>query len=206
MDESTNQVGMESFSGGIATIQGRRHEMVKNVFVAGCLSLVLVPVAFGQGKSLGATLGVQVFPKEGQSTEQQSKDEGECYDWAVQNSGVDPFELQKKETEQAQQAQAASEAAAGSARGAGARGAVGGAVAGAVIGEIANDDAGKGAAYGAAAGAISARRKARSGEQQAQAQIKADQQQAKQYTEEQRNQFRNGFSACLEAKGYIAKY
>ena len=180
--------------------------MLKDIFVAGCLILMLAPTAYGQGKSLGATLGVQVFPKEGQDTAQQNKDEAECYDWAVNNSGVDPFELQKKEEAQAQQAQQASQAAAASGQGAGARGAVKGAVAGAVIGEIANDDAGKGASYGAAAGAISARRQARKSTQQAQEQIKVDQQQKKEFTEQERNNFRNGFAACLEAKGYIAKH
>ena len=42
-------------------------------------------------KSLASTLNVYVFPNAGQAPAQQSKDEGECYNWAVQNTGSDPF-------------------------------------------------------------------------------------------------------------------
>ena len=40
-------------------------------------------------KTLAATLNVYVFPTEGQTSEQQSKDEAECYGWAVEkNTGT----------------------------------------------------------------------------------------------------------------------
>ena len=54
-------------------------------------------------KSLAATLETYVFPTEGQTPEQQSTDEAACYNWAVENTGTDPFQLQK----QAQQTAAA---------------------------------------------------------------------------------------------------
>src|SRR5262245_51692725 len=100
-------------------------------------------------KTLAATVGVYVFPAAGQAADQQSTDEADCYKWAVGNTGVDPFEVQKLAQQQAQQAEAARQQAAGAGRGSGARGAVAGAAAGALIGEIADNDAGKGAAIGA---------------------------------------------------------
>ena len=61
--------------------------------------LLVVPFASGlaqdTGKTLAATLDVFVFPTEGQATDQQSKDEAECYSWATNNTGSDPFQLQK---------------------------------------------------------------------------------------------------------------
>ena len=53
-------------------------------------------------KSLASTLEIYVFPGDGQKEDQQSKDKGECYEWAAGNTGVDPFDLQKmsQETEQ----------------------------------------------------------------------------------------------------------
>ena len=47
-------------------------------------------------QSLASTLNIYVFPSKGQAESQQSEDESACYQWAVQNSGVDPFELQKQ--------------------------------------------------------------------------------------------------------------
>jgi len=186
----------------------RRVFMLNRMLIGAALVFAFAQVTVAQEsqKSLAATLGVQVFPKAGQDAAQQSKDEGECYGWAVQNTGVDPFDLEKKEAEQAQQAAQAGQQASQAKQGAGVRGAVGGAVAGAVIGEIADDDAGKGAAYGAATGAVVARRQARKSEAQAQSQIQQQAQQQAQVTQEQRNNFRNAFSACLEAKDYIAKH
>jgi len=43
-----------------------------------------------------------VFPSDGQASDQQSKDEGECYKWAVGNTGYDPFQA-KKDAEYARQ-------------------------------------------------------------------------------------------------------
>ena len=40
------------------------------------------------GKSLASTLEVYVFPAAGQPADQQSKDEAECYSWAVSNTGL----------------------------------------------------------------------------------------------------------------------
>ena len=143
-------------------------------------------------KSLAATLNVYAFPSDGQSSSQQSKDEGDCYNWAVQNTGSDPFQAQQQQTAQATS-------------GSGAKGAVGGAAAGAVVGAIAGD-AGKGAAIGAGAGLIAGRSKAK-GAQQATAQQSSQQiQAANQASAQQTAAFKKAFSACLEGKKYTVKY
>jgi hypothetical protein len=162
--------------------------------------------AFAQGQSLGATMDVYVFPAEGQETSQQSKDEAACYDWAVSNTGTDPFELSKQQESNQQQAQQAQQAASQAGQGAGARGAVRGAAAGALIGEIANDDAGEGAAWGAAAGAVHGRRSARRAQQQAEQQASAQSEEREEATVEQLENFKKAFSVCLEAKEYMVKY
>jgi hypothetical protein len=157
-------------------------------------------------QSLAATLNVYAFPNAGQGAQQQSKDEGECYQWAVGNTGVDPFELQKQAAQDAQQAQQAQQQASQTARGSGARGALRGAAAGALIGEIADDDAGKGAGYGAAVGFAGGRMRGRSAQHQAEQQAAAQGQQMQQATEAQMGNFRKAFSACLEAKQYLVKF
>ena len=159
-----------------------------------------------QQKSLAATINVYVFPTEGQTPEQQSTEEAACYSWAVQNTGSDPFALQKQSQQQQQQADQAQQQIAQSGKGAGAVGAVGGAAAGALIGEIASDDAGKGAAYGAAAGLIIARRRARMAKSEASQQVEQQSKQAQQATAEQIDNFKKAFSVCLEAKKYMVKY
>ena len=151
-------------------------------------------------------MDVYVFPAKGQEASQQSQDEATCYEWAVGNTGSDPFELSKQEQTDAQQAQADQQAAAQAGQGSGARGALRGAAAGALIGEIANDDASEGAAWGAAAGAVRGRRQGRQAQQQAQQQASAQSEQRSVATEEQLTNFKNAFSVCLEAKEYMVKY
>ena len=152
-----------------------------------------------QQKSLAATMGVYVFPTTGQSSSQQSKDEGACYTWAVQNSGIDPFQL----SQQAQAQQQAIAAAPNSpTAGSGARGAAKGAATGALFGAI-GGDAGKGAAIGAAAGAAGGRMRSRSANEQAKQQASASTAQA---TQEQMTNFKKAFSACLEGKKYTVKF
>ena len=158
------------------------------------------------GKTLAATMNVYVFPSKGQAADQQSQDEAECYNWAVQNTGTDPFDLSKQAQQQQQQAQQAQQQAEQVGKGSGAAGAVGGAAAGALIGEIASDDPGRGAAYGAAAGLIAGRRRGRKAQEQAQTQVEQQSQAAQQATAEQMDNFRKAFAVCLEAKEYMVKF
>jgi len=191
----------------------------------------LVPVPADAPKSLGASLGLVVFPAKNQSQDQQNKDESSCYDWSRTNTGVDPLQVQQQEIDAQQQASQASQqaqqqaadqaaaAGAGAAHAAAPHGqVVGGAAAGALIGAIAGD-AGAGALYGAAAGLIARRRRARMGmaqasaqTQQAAAQSEQAQQQAQQKlqqekatTAQQMSTFKKGFTACLQAKGYTVQ-
>jgi hypothetical protein len=77
--------------------------------------LGLLAVSTSHAESLSNTLDVYVFPSAGQDASQQSMDESACYEWAVQNSGSDPFDLAKQQETAEQQAEA-QKAAAGSKR------------------------------------------------------------------------------------------
>jgi hypothetical protein len=157
-------------------------------------------------KTLAATMDVYVFPTAGQDASQQSQDEAACYEWATQNTGNDPFALQKQAQSQAQQTEQAKAQAQQVGKGAGAGGAVKGAAVGALVGEIASDDPGKGAAYGAAAGLIAGRRRGQAAQQQATQQVEKQGQQTQAATAEQIENFKKAFSVCLEAKDYMVKF
>jgi hypothetical protein len=81
-----------------------------------CLSVLALASPAAQGETLASTIEVYVFPTEGQDAGQQSTDEAACYEWAVSNTGSDPFNLSKQEQADDQQAQAWG-AAAGAIRG-----------------------------------------------------------------------------------------
>jgi hypothetical protein len=132
-----------------------------------------------------------VYPAKGQSKQQQKKDEFECYNWAVEQSGIDPLNLPKVEAAPVQSGPT----------GAAVKGAAKGAAAGAAIGAI-TGDAGTGAAVGAAAGAMAGRRAGK----QAQAQ-QNQQSQANAAASEQamKDSFVKAFSVCIEGKGYTIK-
>jgi hypothetical protein len=173
---------------------------------AATLLLALSAQAQTSGQqSLASTLQIYVFPSEGQSPEKQSKDEADCYQWAVDTSGSDPFDVQNQQAADAQQAQAAQQQASQVARGSGAKGALVGATGGLLVGAITGKP-GKGAAIGAAAGAIGGRVRGTSQQNQAQAQAQNQAQQAQQATQAEMDHFRKAFSACLEGKDYIVKY
>lgn len=184
--------------------------MKKSVTILLLAGLVTAPLlaqsAPSADKTLAATLDVYVFPTKGQAAAQQSEDEAACYQWAVQNTGSDPFDLSKQAQQQAQQTEQAKQQAAKAGTGAGARGAIGGAAAGALIGEIASDDAGKGAAYGAAAGLLVGGARRRSARRQATASVEQQGAAAQQATAEQIENFKKAFSVCLEAKDYMVKF
>jgi len=108
---------------------------------------------------------------------QQASDEKTCYDWAVQNTGIDPLAAPKNEEVQQPAEQQTSP-----------RGGAGGAV------------------RGAALGVIGGRRQARAAEQTAQAEAKETAEKTAAASEEQVKFFKNGFAACLEGKKYSVKY
>ena len=156
-------------------------------------------------KSLASTLNIYVFPTAGQDSSRQSSDEASCYQWAVNNSGVDPFDVERNAAAQAQQSNEAQQRAEKEGAGAGAKGALRGALGGALIGEIADDDAGGGAAIGAVIGTVRGRRKGREARSQAQRNVQQQEQMQQQVTAQQRDDFKRAFSVCLEAKDYLVK-
>ena len=129
------------------------------------------PASSGQ-KTLAATMNVYAFPTKGQDASQQSQDEAACYQYGVQNTGTDPFQLQQQSAAQAQQTAAAQQQAKQAGQGAAATGAVKGAAAGALIGSVSHGaSSGQGAAYGAAAGLIVGNRKKKEAQAQATQQV-----------------------------------
>ncbi len=160
---------------------------IKLLAVTAVLSLVLGARAHAQD--------LVVYPAQGQSSEQQQKDEFECYRWAKQQSGFDPMVTPQATTPPPQQQGRQSTVVGGAARGA-AIGVVGGAIAG---------DAGKGAAIGAASGALfGGMRRNRQRQDQAQAQRQWEQQQAAQY-QNNRNNYNRALAVCLEGRGYAVR-
>ena len=140
-----------------------------------------------------------MYPASGQDAAQQGKDEGECYTWARQQTGIDP-------TVAATPAPVADAPKGGAVKGA-ARGAAKGAAVGAV-GEDdykrdeGNLDAGEGAAAGAAVGAAKGRRAQKKAGKQAEAQA---QQTAQAQDAGKKDTFKKAWGACLEGRSYTVK-
>lgn len=159
-------------------------------------------------------IGLFVFGKNGQTADQQLKDESECYGAARTQTGIDPKApppgaktAEQKAAEQNAAAENAKTPSGGRARGA-ARGAAGGAAIGAIAG-----DAGKGAAAGAVAGTM------RGGMQQRQASAATQKEAAAKVAAEQQKEeermklahaegldtFQRAFAACMDARNYSVK-
>jgi len=130
------------------------------------------------GLYIGPVLAQQpiVYPAKGQSAQQQRADEGACYVWARDRTGIDP---------------AAGQPASPQPTGQVAKGVVGGALKGAAIAGIADGDTGRGAAAGAVMGGV--RGAARQQKTQQQAQASGVQ------------QFQRAYGACLEGRGYTVR-
>jgi len=130
-----------------------------------------------------------IYPTKGQSPQQQQRDQGECHNWAVQQSGFDPA------TANLAPAQSTAPRRGGLVRGAG-RGAAIGAVGGAIGG-----NAGKGAAIGAGAGALFGGMRRRDQERQE----AAMRQQQQAGIQQQQSNYRRARAACLQARGYTVQ-
>lgn len=153
---------------------------------------------------MGAILGVAlvtpavaqqpvVYPAQGQSAEQQARDQGECRAWAVQQTGFDPaYPPPPPVTGSSGQG---GEILTGAARGA---------VLGLTIGAIAGD-AGEGAAAGAAGGALIGgfrRRDQRRQDEQMQSQA---QYQYQQQIAANTQAFNRAVAVCLQGRGYTVQ-
>ena len=133
-----------------------------------------------------------VYPDRGQSPQQQEFDKGQCYSWAVQQTGFDPANPPMA---------AAPPPSPGFPQGGMFRGAFGGAALGAVGGAI-GGNAGEGAAIGAGVGALfGAVRRARWMEEQQQQQMSYAAQQQNTLSRGRSN-YNQAFGACMKGRGY----
>lgn len=141
--------------------------------------------------TVGGAASAQVpiaYPAKGQTSEQQSKDMGECQAWARQTTGIDPAAVAQAPTPPPPPAAGGGERVRGAARGA-----AGGAAIGAIAG-----DAGKGAGVGAVAGTMAGGRQARQKQQ-------AQQQAAEGEKQKQIDTYNRAYAACMEGRGYTIK-
>ena len=136
------------------------------------------------------SLGVIVYPAKQQTANQQSVDEQECYNWAMNQTGIDP--QKPAPTVAATEPESAP-------KGTRAKSAARGAAAGAIIGEVADNDADQGAKVGATAGVIAGGHRAREDKRAQKDQAAANQQAAEQ---QRQATFRKAFSTCLSGRGY----
>jgi hypothetical protein len=61
--------------------------------VTGLLGAMVIggTAAAQAGGGLGQSLGVTSYPAQGQTPQMQQKDEGQCYAWSKQQTGIDPM-------------------------------------------------------------------------------------------------------------------
>lgn len=160
------------------------------------------------------SIGMFAFPKNGQSADQQLKDEADCYGMAKQRTGVNtqtPVPTGPSADEIAAAEKQAAENAP-QAQGTRVRGAARGAAGGAAIGAIAGN-AGKGAAIGSVAGTMRGGMAQRSAnaqsKQEAAAQAAATQKKATEELKAEHQEgidtFQRAFAACMDARGYSVK-
>ena len=160
-----------------------------NSFKTGCalaITFAAVSLIVGQAQAQGKPI---IYPSKGQSPQQQQKDEGECYVWAKNSTGIDPAAVATAPAPAPQT---------GPAVGGGER--AKGAVTGAVVGGIIDggSGAGKGAAIGVLAGGVRARNNQKSQNAQAQQQAQGQKQAAI-------DTFHRAQGACMEGRGYTIK-
>ena len=150
---------------------------------ASALTASLMVLAIGAVQAQSKPI---VYPAKGQSPQQQQADDGQCYAWAKNSTGIDPAVVS------AQPPPPAPPPGGERVQGA-ARGALGGAAIGAIAG-----DSGKGAAIGAVAGTMKGGARARQNQQ-------AQQQSAQAQKQGAINTYYRAYSACMEGRGYTIK-
>jgi Glycine zipper len=155
------------------------------------LAMLVCGATFFSGLTLAAAQPY-IYPSRGQGPQQEQLDKGQCYSWAVQQTGFDPVNPQVG---------MAPPPGMQAPQGGMFRGAAGGAALGAVGGAI-GGDAGEGAAIGAGVGALFGglrRARERREEEQMQQSYMAQQQAA---MGQGRSNYERAFSACMMGRGY----
>ena len=125
-----------------------------------------------------------VYPAKKQSQAQQGKDDGECYVWAKQNTGIDPANPPKSSAPPPPEQKKG--------------GVVKGAAAGAAVGAIGGNDVGNAAVKGAAVGGVAQHARNRGAQQQAAQQQQAGAQQSQQAMQT----YYRAYGACMSGRGY----
>ncbi|HVO67286.1 MAG TPA: hypothetical protein VMT12_12455 [Syntrophales bacterium] len=143
---------------------------------------------------------VYFYPKEGQTTAQQSRDHYECYNWAMQQTGFDPSQSSippERRVKVVPMPPPGHDTAVL---------AIAGAVLGALIAGPRHAGGGAliGAGSGAVAGAVSDASRQQYAQQMEEAYNRRDQALDARY-EGQARSFRRAMSACLEGRGYTVK-
>jgi outer membrane lipoprotein SlyB len=160
------------------------------------------PAAYSEVPSAGQSpktplTQVYFYPKEGQTTEQQSRDHYECYNWAMQQTGFDPSQSSippEKRVKVVPMPPPGHDTAVL---------AITGAVLGALIAGPRHAGAGAliGAGSGAIVGAASDASREQYSQQMEEAYVNRDQALDARY-EGKASDFRRAMSACLEGRGY----
>ncbi len=162
------------------------------ICIMAALALGMIATGLGHDasaqQSISSSLGVIPYPSRSQSPAKQSQDEGECYAWARQQTGIDPMAVASTPPPPSGPAVGGGERVRGAARGA---------AGGAIIGSVAGDTS-DGATIGAVAGAMAGGRQARKNKQ-------AQAQQAQQAKTGAIQHFNKAFGACMEGRGYVVK-
>lgn len=145
-----------------------------------------------EGSPGGGASRVYTYPSRGQSPQQQQIDQGQCYAWAVQQSGFDPANPQVA---------GGPPPAVGAPQGGLFRGAAGGAALGAIGGAI-GGNAGKGAAIGSATGAVFGGMRRRRWMEQEEFQQSSYLAQQQNELSQGRSNFNQAFGVCMTGRGY----
>jgi hypothetical protein len=135
---------------------------------------------------------VYTYPSRGQSPQQQQTDRGQCYTWAVQQSGFDPANPRVP---------GGPLPAVGAPQGGLFRGAAGGAALGAIGGAI-GGSAGKGAAIGAGTGAVFGGMRRRRWAEREEFQQTSYLEQQQSALNQGRGNFNQAFGVCMTGRGY----
>jgi len=172
------------------------------------------PATPGSASSPAQSIDLFAFPRNGQSQDQQLKDESACYQMAKERTGLDPQKpaptgptVEQIQAAQKQGAESAKQVKGGRVAGA-ARGTAGGAAIGAIAG-----DTGKGAGIGAVAGTMQGGAKQSAANKQAKkqaaaqarAKLEKEKEQEMQAHKEGQDTFQRAFSACMDARGYAVQ-
>ena len=144
---------------------------------------------------------VYFYPKQGQTTEQQSRDHYECYNWAVQQTGFDPSQSSIPPEQRVKVVPMPPPGHDTAVL------AITGAVLGALIAGPRHAGAGAliGAGSGAVVGAASDVSRQQYAQQLEEAYVNRDQALNARHEEEKARDFRRAMSACLEGRGYTVQ-